>query len=860
MTTSNTSIVSLIDSQLPDFIREDNPKFGAFLKAYYAWMEDSLEGAQLYHMSNLLDYRDIDRTLDQFIDYYKRDFLPNFPKETALSEAKLLKTAREFYSKKGSKESIEYLFRVIYNKEVNIFYPKEQVIRSSAGRWNIPISIKVSAQNITFDPTLLVKRKITGLTSHTTCVVESVDVYVDIDLGSEIAELFISNIVGTFSAAETIHIEYGDNLVFQDTIFGFIYNISIDANNAGLGYKSGDPVSIVGGTTANSLTATAVVGNVSSGSIKSATVTKGGYGFSVHPNTTVIITPSATISNASIIVESIDTANAIYLLLNTDTIQSKSNIAVNAANLTFANIATSNQNTALSNAFSFSNISFSPLESLLVVDAGAGYGSVPTLDYNVIYTTDYSPYPQLVNDLGKIAGIAVLNPGGGYSNVTDKIVFSTETGYSAAATFSTDANGSITSVTLTNRGEGYFSLPGVALANTANTLAPASGSGAVIQAYGFGEGSATSLSVDEIGRVSDIVLTSKGYGYESSPILSMKNMDIKLNPVPPENMFTESNVVYQGTDVGNTTFISYVDKFDTGNSVLRLYNFIGNLNVYANLVFSGNTTFNCSINTSATNSVTKFGNGKAVARLSSADGSLGGEVSGTIKHDGFWSGTDGFLSWDQFLQDDKKYHNFSYELYVEQSLLEYKDALMNLVHPSGMSMLGVNVLPDNKTYSQTDILGAEIALRATTSNGTASVAIGSTAVTGIGTTFLEYGTSHADYIVFSPGTDREMTCIINLATSNTSIDLIANTDYFPDTRLTLVSNSNVVYLSANTVSIAANDILHYVDGSNTSTSKVISISGMNVTTNVVSTTNANNVLYSVSPVINNVSYKIIRIV
>ena len=49
------SISALIDSQLPEFIVSNNPNFGAFLKAYYQWLEQANSGAVLYHTKNLLN-------------------------------------------------------------------------------------------------------------------------------------------------------------------------------------------------------------------------------------------------------------------------------------------------------------------------------------------------------------------------------------------------------------------------------------------------------------------------------------------------------------------------------------------------------------------------------------------------------------------------------------------------------------------------------------------------------------------------------------------------------------------------------------------------------------------------------------
>ena len=62
----------LVPSQLPEFIK-DNPDyqtFVLFLQAYYEWMEQ--QGNMVYGSKNLPNYYDIDTTLNEFLQYYKK--------------------------------------------------------------------------------------------------------------------------------------------------------------------------------------------------------------------------------------------------------------------------------------------------------------------------------------------------------------------------------------------------------------------------------------------------------------------------------------------------------------------------------------------------------------------------------------------------------------------------------------------------------------------------------------------------------------------------------------------------------------------------------------------------------------------
>ena len=118
MATAEKTVSALISRQLPEFIRSDHPKFKKFLEYYYKWLEDESKGNTVYHIMRSGEYRDVDNTLDPFIRLFKLELLPYLPEKSELDLVKILKGAREFYIKKGSVESVKWLFRVLYGVDV----------------------------------------------------------------------------------------------------------------------------------------------------------------------------------------------------------------------------------------------------------------------------------------------------------------------------------------------------------------------------------------------------------------------------------------------------------------------------------------------------------------------------------------------------------------------------------------------------------------------------------------------------------------------------------------------------------------------------------------------------------------------
>ena len=121
---SNTSLLSsLVRDQLPDFVRADYATFVAFVEAYYAYLEQTNKGTDF--SKHLLQYSDVDLTLTEFEEYFKRSFLPLIPTALVDDKPALIKHAKQFYAAKGTKKSFEFFFRSLYGEEITVVTPKD---------------------------------------------------------------------------------------------------------------------------------------------------------------------------------------------------------------------------------------------------------------------------------------------------------------------------------------------------------------------------------------------------------------------------------------------------------------------------------------------------------------------------------------------------------------------------------------------------------------------------------------------------------------------------------------------------------------------------------------------------------------
>jgi len=127
-----TPIASVVKRQLPEFVREDYPTFVAFVEAYYEFLQS--QGV------DLSSFRDIDKTLESFINEFKKELAYNLPLVVE-DERFLLSRIKDQYLSKGSEASYKLLFKLLYGKNVELVYPGRQMLIASDGRWNQEISV-----------------------------------------------------------------------------------------------------------------------------------------------------------------------------------------------------------------------------------------------------------------------------------------------------------------------------------------------------------------------------------------------------------------------------------------------------------------------------------------------------------------------------------------------------------------------------------------------------------------------------------------------------------------------------------------------------------------------------------------------
>jgi hypothetical protein len=727
MIPNNQKTSLLIPQQLPAFIREDSSyaTFLAFLEAYYEWLEQTNNVTD--RSKNILNYADIDNTTEEFINYFTEEYLSYFPQEILANKPAVIKIAKQLYQSKGTTASYQFLFRILFNSDVDFFFTKDAVLKASSGVWYVAKNLNV---NTTDQNWLLVNNlplgslRVFGETTKSFATIENV-----IFTGTKM-QVYISNPIRQFNSGEFVRVVDSNNedyiididgakYILRAKIVGQINEVIIDPKNQGLLYQPGDPLVFYGGLNEGSNTgASAQVTTTTKGSLSSIRLITGGYGYRFSPNTIIDITADAVVLPTAQ-VSTVDTSpnyTANVFFVPTDVIATVANsyIGNTAAGFgppplgnsvyTFANNSSANANTTLANAFSYIEFTTYPISSILLTSSGTGIARTPQV-------TAVSYYPTLSGGQGNLANLGILAPiqiqsGGQGYRVDDTIVFTGGSGYGAVANVASVniANGNtITSVVYVRTNPQLFALGGMgyqySLPSLSVNSANGSASGAVLYVPGvLGTGATFAAQADRVGAITSVTITDAGQDYSSAPSVSLAVQDLSI--ITPTSLYLpqKGDILFQGSSYVTATYSAIVDStsilsFNSNSSQIiynvRVYNYTArpaynlplklNSNNQQYLILTNSyNTINVASRYDSTGVLT-YGDGSAIATASF--------INGLNSSSGQYLNTQGQPSGFSVLQN-QEYNNFTYQLTSGVEIAKYRKVLLDLLHPTGLKVLG----------------------------------------------------------------------------------------------------------------------------------------------------------------------------
>ena len=114
---------------LPDFFESEAKKLIVLIKEYYKHLNSELGPS--FEISNMVSSHDIDLASEKYLDAIERVIAPNIPQSETLDRQRLFKIIANYYTNRGSEESIYTFFKIFYNEVVTLIYPKDFIFHTS---------------------------------------------------------------------------------------------------------------------------------------------------------------------------------------------------------------------------------------------------------------------------------------------------------------------------------------------------------------------------------------------------------------------------------------------------------------------------------------------------------------------------------------------------------------------------------------------------------------------------------------------------------------------------------------------------------------------------------------------------------
>lgn len=427
------TLSNFVKEQFPDFYKEEGPEFIAFLTNYFEFLEQ--EGYPIDLARNLPEIRDIDSTIEPFLQYFSNKYMRNIPKQVFGNKREFVKRIKDVYRSKGSDTGFKLLFRLLYDEDIDVYLPKVDILKTSDGRWVQNKYFEITKSNLS--PSFEGQR-VFGFNSQATAVVDS---YQKRFVNNKEIELFyLTDIEGVFEIDEKVYVE-GGFVPDSPSIKGSI--IDVEPIGLGTNYEAGDILVPITPTDTGSFLEVAVTDTFLGQGIIDFTVLDGGSGYSLDTVINVNTGTNTTGSGASAIVSEISNT-FIYEWSNT-IIEPYSNVGLDSSEFAFDGTDNSlfgqaNLNTVIDQALIFEDIELGTIVSLQILNPGENYNGDPDV-------TAFDPYigPTNVSDgqgsfLGQnadISGQAVVG-----NVVSSLMVIDSGYGYNFGETLSLqDASG-----------------------------------------------------------------------------------------------------------------------------------------------------------------------------------------------------------------------------------------------------------------------------------------------------------------------------------------------------------------------------------------------------------------------------------
>jgi len=644
-------------------------------------------------LTQLLEYADVNDTIDDFFVQFRNTFLQTIPNSLTdgLDKRQLTKNILSLYKRKGTKKGHEIFFRALLNETPELYYPTVDMLRVSAGKFNTSNILKITLVSPTDgDMTKLKGQTITqaNIVGNTnvnlaTATVEDVSVS-SVQLGGvqrDVATLILNkaSISGTFvtndgstmllDGTDGSSTNAGDQILNEDgttiyqqtsstltgvpnddpdvTLTCTIHSIvdDVTVSEPGRYYTVGEQVAIDPNEQRGGGGMVAQIDNTSYGSVDSIIINAAGTGYAegdvlavTNPTHGSGLAGKVAVVNGGFTLEQDTLDDGIIMLEGSSTDQLVMEAQTNSGT--------------------------NDITKILITNAGGGYLSLPTVTVTSSGGSGADVFP-VSDSIGKALSVKPIDQGFRYEEppgILPKLHMQIDNVSGAFAVNETVSSTKEDNIIL----EPFQELDYAILLEDHRQ--------AVIRLDGE-QGDLITEDGDSIA-FEELATDPVFDGFEQDKIIT-EDGDKIVNTVYEVSDTTDYlTVTHNGSDDSrllnedtSTTTAVVEELLDSDTNILTLNTVDG--------------TFDDKVTLTG-------GTSGATARVRSADTAIMSSSVGTvIETDGEFSGVDGFISEStKKIQDSLYYQDYSYIVKVGESITEWRDYLKSAVHPAGFYFAG----------------------------------------------------------------------------------------------------------------------------------------------------------------------------
>ena len=147
--------------------------------------------AQSNHTSGAVVHNLDSQIIRQVFDKFRRQYMPTINIDySQVNPIQVIKTIKDFYISKGTKTAAQYLFKILFGEQVDVYYPREELVTPSAASWIVDTILR--AELISGDPANLPNSQLNQFADD-----------VDPNIGD--ANVLIENVISIIEGTDVIY-------------------------------------------------------------------------------------------------------------------------------------------------------------------------------------------------------------------------------------------------------------------------------------------------------------------------------------------------------------------------------------------------------------------------------------------------------------------------------------------------------------------------------------------------------------------------------------------------------------------------------------------------------------------------------